>query len=636
MSQYSGGSEPAGLTFGSIPQQVADNEQQLGDMDPQSSQLDIYQPLSPKGGAPHLPVNYAATGASRQPSPSSRPVTPTLGQFEHADTHWDDGLHGYQFNALDSPPIPHLEPPATSSGVQPLPNLRPPISFCPVVPPARLPTPARLPASQPYTFVVQSQALTHSDPNTPRNTQSSSGYRYMHGPLQAERLEQHDEQVQKQEAAKEAKRVLAEQRAAAKEAKEATARAERERKVADKAVKEAERAKREAAAKAERERKAAIKLAKEEAARVAKEAKEEAARVAKETAEREKAAKEAKAKEAKAAKEAEKLAREAAKEAKGKGKAQGGRRSAGDSDTEIEAVGANVAGADIKPIEMKTSNKKWSPQEGIAAAKYIASKWATFKLKQTHVFRTISSDVLLGSKTETQVTNWWASQWKKYKACLRREVHMGGGDGDELDQDASHDNEDDNDSEGDSDVEIISDEAQAPTPAGAIDRTGLTKFTEAQLDAFKASDIYKIISKVANGDPEAIKAVTWYLLSPDFITPSANGDPEAIKAEEFDSARAFSDSEAGVPGPSKSKSSHSTEDSEVEGMLQETIGMVKMATTTISESRKAAADAAIKREEKEVRIATEEASHHKRQLDIEEEKRLDQQRHNDRQHKLLS
>ncbi|EUC60515.1 hypothetical protein RSOL_349630, partial [Rhizoctonia solani AG-3 Rhs1AP] len=353
---------------------------------------------------------------------------------------------------------------------------------------------------------------------------------------------------------------------------------------------QAEKAAKEAAAKEEKSRKAAAKAAKQQAARAAKDA-----------AEVEKAAKEAKAREAKAAKEA----------AKGKGKAKDKRRRAGDSDTEIEAAGKSVEGADIKPIVMKSQTKKWTSEECTDAANYIASKWTNFKLKQTHVFKAVSKDILRGSKNETQVSNWWASQWKKFKACLRREVHTGGGDGDDLDKDANQ--EDDNDDEdSDSDIEILPDETQAQEPIAGGDRTGASSFTEAQLDAFQSGDIYKIVLKVAKNDPEA------------------------VKQEEFDSARTFSDSEAGIPGPSKTKSSsRSTDDSDLDDTLRQTLGMVGTAVSTMTESRKASAESAAKKEERKIKAAEEEGSYRKRQLDIEEEKRLDQQRYNEHQHEML-
>ncbi|EUC55032.1 hypothetical protein RSOL_084740, partial [Rhizoctonia solani AG-3 Rhs1AP] len=395
-------------------------------------------------------------------------------------------------------------------------------------------------------------------------------YRMIHGPLQAERLEMHDAKALEKARQENDKAVEKEQR-------EQKRREDRERKEQEK---EEDRMRKEAD-KQQREEEWAAKEKKKQEEKMAREKRAEEKAEEKTRREKEKAEEKERKEREKALTAENKKSKAAAPKSEGD---RSTRRTAGDSDAEIDAAGKSVTNGDIKPIIMNPSTKTWSEQEILDLVKYILSVWANFKLKQAPTFRFISKYILHGSKDKDQVANQWNNLWKKFKACIQLE-----------DQD--------------SDVEVLNDEPPKEDAKKKVAKKAKEKingFTESQLDAFEQTEVYRLILEVVGSDPEV------------------------AKTEEFDSAQLFSDSKdtnRSLKSPSSKSGS-----SDMTGMLEKTFHVVTTSMAGITESRKAAAEAATRREEREVVAAEAERNYRERQYNLDERRlRIDEDEHQNAQ-----
>ncbi|KAG8698897.1 hypothetical protein FRC09_006950 [Ceratobasidium sp. 395] len=121
------------------------------------------------------------------------------------------------------------------------------------------------------------------------------------------------------------------------------------------------------------------------------------------------------------------------------------------------------------------------------------------------------------------------------------------------------------------------------------DRTGASTFSEAQLDQFEQSEIYKLFLAVVGDSPEVNKP----------------------KHLDFDQARAFSPSPSPEESPKKGKSDDSAEDRE---LFKQTVGLISTSMESFQASRKANKELAERREEREKKAELD------RQVELQEER----------------
>ncbi|KAG9123363.1 hypothetical protein FRC07_015046 [Ceratobasidium sp. 392] len=525
-----------------------------------------------------LQVQEPGPGVSNNDSQSNE-------QTQRFDMNWSPSPPGVApppgpVNHADIPPFPNLPPPVYGPAVDGAPEpYYPAQQYYPAPPawpgaPRFPPRPGNPPP--PMSYIPLDPAL---DPPAP--VHYASAYRYTHSPLQAEQLALEDAALE----AKQLKDAAAQMEKDRKELEREQKKAEdQKKKDIEQAKKDAEKAKKDEEKKIEKAKKDAQKEKEKEEDRKKKEAEtkrnKEIRDAKREVEKKERAAKRKAEKEAEAAKkQAEKEAEAATPTAmKSKSKAKSKvkpkatrastKRKPADSDDKIKIAGVNPNSevVNVKPIAKNEPTRNWTDEEAQKSIEYIMSVCATgkFKIKQTATFQHVSKYVLLGSKDAKQVGNHYNTCWKKFKACQRRAKHTGGGDGNALEQDEMREEKDE-----DSDTGDLSDKAQA-----AEDCTGASTFSEAQLNQFEQSEIYKLFLAVVGDIPEVNK-------------------PEHL---DFDQARAFSLSPGPEESSKKGKSDESAEDRE---LFKQTFGLISTSMESFQASRKANKELAERREERE-------------------------------------
>ncbi|OAX35524.1 WD40 repeat-like protein [Rhizopogon vinicolor AM-OR11-026] len=192
------------------------------------------------------------------------------------------------------------------------------------------------------------------------------------------------------------------------------------------------------------------------------------------------------------------------KSGRGSKSGEGSRRVNGTSDNEVfkltetllaEAELALKTAASGDVLVKPESKRGLTDEEKLTTVKYITSPevWYRFWLDQGTVFTTLAHKTLDNRVTHAQVRNyWWNRAWEKYKQVKEMEKHTGGDGGadDRIDTQS-----------GDEDVEDV-DMGGIFALDGMKRKEGVTKakFARHTLEAFKKTQIFRLIDEVAYND----------------------------------------------------------------------------------------------------------------------------------------
>ncbi|KAG2336562.1 hypothetical protein BDR05DRAFT_1005736 [Suillus weaverae] len=199
---------------------------------------------------------------------------------------------------------------------------------------------------------------------------------------------------------------------------------------------------------------------------------------------------------------------------KGSKSGEGSRHVTGTSDDEVSKLTETMLGeADLKlgtavsgDAAVKSESKRGlTDEDKLTAVKYITSVevWYKFWLNQGTVFTTLAHKTLGNHVTYAQVRNfWWNQAWEKYKQVKEMEEHTGGGDGDDDRITAESGDEEE--------AEVLNldtkDNTLALDGTKCGKNTTKAKFTHHMLQAFKETEIFRLIDKVAWNDATVIRA----------------------------------------------------------------------------------------------------------------------------------
>ncbi|KAG2092537.1 uncharacterized protein F5147DRAFT_657689 [Suillus discolor] len=150
------------------------------------------------------------------------------------------------------------------------------------------------------------------------------------------------------------------------------------------------------------------------------------------------------------------------------------------------------------------SKRGLTDEDKLTAVKYITSVevWYKFRLNQGTVFTTLAHKTLGNCVTYAQVRNfWWNQAWEKYKQVKEMEEHTGGGDGDDDRIATELGNEEE--------AEVLDFDTKDNTTALDGTRRGKSaskaKFARHTLQAFKETEIFRLIDEVAWNDATVVR-----------------------------------------------------------------------------------------------------------------------------------